>query len=200
MFRISSGQQFSIVKGLARFIFGIQTDFKTSEPDQYLPDLAEMRCIEDLKSGIEYHCSTPSVASVITISAPQMLLTSSLGMLLVALGIYLGFLWTRHLGENAGINDSRNVFITYITGLVVSALIYNISLLSQDDEKRSEREIIEAYEFEYIFGHPDTMSKWGIESVEAQFVDGVLLFTQKEMHATEHDVESQHPPDQTTQR
>lgn len=114
-----------------------------------------------------------------------MLLSSSLVMLLVALGIYLGFLWTRNLDGNAGTNASRNVFITYITGLVVSALVYNISSLFQDGEKRSEREIIEAYVYEYVSSHPDTVSKWGVELVDAQFVDGVLLFTRKERHAPE---------------
>lgn len=66
-----SGQQFSIFDNPIRFIMGLRTDFRTSDPDEYSPDLAEMRSSDDLKSGIIYHCFTPSVASVITISDPQ---------------------------------------------------------------------------------------------------------------------------------
>jgi hypothetical protein len=70
---------------------------------------------------------TPSVASVITVSAPNMLLSSSLNSFLVGLGVYLGFTWTRNLDETAGVNSSRAVFITYIVGLSVCYGVYALS-------------------------------------------------------------------------
>jgi hypothetical protein len=85
--------------------------------------------MDNFQLDIIESCFTPSEASVITISAPQMLLSASLLMLLIALGIYLGFLWTRSLDQSAGINDSRSVFITYVVGLAVSGFVYSISQL-----------------------------------------------------------------------
>jgi hypothetical protein len=88
--------------------------------------------------------------------------------------IYLGFLWTRSLDQTAGINDSRNVFITYVVGLAVSGFVYSISQLFQDAEKRSERQIVEGYLREYVDAHPNVVRSWG---VDANLVDGALSFT-----------------------
>jgi hypothetical protein len=118
-------------------------------------------------------CFTPSVAFVITISAPQMLLSGCLLMLLTALGIYLGFLWTRSLNTNAGNNDSRSVFITYVVGLAVSGFVYSISQRFQDGEKRPERQIVERYFRGYVDAHPGVVRSWG---VNASF-DVALAFT-----------------------
>ncbi len=71
-----------------RSIFQFRFDFVPSDPDDYTPDSS----VRDIRSNIIYHCFTPSAACVITIAAPQMLLSSSLAMLLIALGIYFGFM------------------------------------------------------------------------------------------------------------
>ncbi|KAI9764622.1 MAG: hypothetical protein M1839_005797 [Geoglossum umbratile] len=62
----------------------------------------------------------PSTASVLRISAPEMLLSASLNFFLIGLG-------TRNLDELAGANDSRAVFITYVVSLTVC---YGINALS----------------------------------------------------------------------
>jgi hypothetical protein len=69
----------------------------------------------------------PSAASVLTISAPNMLLSASLNSFLIGLGVYVGFIWTRNLDESAGANDSRAVFITYVVSLTVCYGIYALS-------------------------------------------------------------------------
>jgi hypothetical protein len=161
----------SLADYASRVILGPQYYFRFSEADEYVPELSNM---DQFENDIIRCCFTPSAASVITISAPQMLLSVSLLMLLMALGIYLGFLWTRSLDQSAGINDSRNVFITYVVGLAVSGFVYSISQLFQDAEKLSERQIVEGYLREYVGAHPDVVRRWG---VNANLVDGSLSFT-----------------------
>jgi hypothetical protein len=53
-----------------------------------------------------------------------MLLSFSLHSFLIGLGIYLGFVWTRNLDDEAGRNGSRAVFITYIVGLAFCYGLY----------------------------------------------------------------------------
>lgn len=84
-------------------------------------------------------------------------------MLLIGLAIYFGFLWTRNLDTNAGFRDSRNVFITYAAGLAITVVVYNLSLFFQDDDQRSERQIVEAYLDNYLSNHPDAISRWGLD-------------------------------------
>ena len=60
----------------------------------------------------------PAPSSVVTVSAPGLLLSASLCFLLTGFGIYLGFMWTRTLDDLAGPDDNRDVFIIYIISLV----------------------------------------------------------------------------------
>jgi hypothetical protein len=69
----------------------------------------------------------PSAAAVLTISAPNMLLSASLNSLLLGLGVYLGYVWTRNLDGSAGVNSSRAVFITYVVSLTLCYGIYALS-------------------------------------------------------------------------
>ena len=83
----------------------------------------------------------PSAAAVLSMSAPNMLLSSSLNAFLIGLGVYLGFVWTRNLDEPAGAIGSRAVFITYIVGLIVCYLVYASSrAVIADQSYVSERE------------------------------------------------------------
>ncbi|XP_014555841.1 hypothetical protein COCVIDRAFT_16657 [Bipolaris victoriae FI3] len=85
----------------------------------------------------------PSVASVLTIAAPTMLLNSSLNAFLVGLGIYLGFVWTWDLNKIAGASSSRAVFITFMVSLVVCYWIYAISnVIVADQSYVSEAELL----------------------------------------------------------
>ncbi|MCJ1470044.1 hypothetical protein MMC07_008689 [Pseudocyphellaria aurata] len=78
----------------------------------------------------------PHPSSVITISAPQLLLSASLYSFLIGLGVYVSFVWRRQLDPNAGFNDSRNIFITYIISIAVCQIIYSLSSATQDSEYR----------------------------------------------------------------
>lgn len=60
----------------------------------------------------------PAPSSVLTVSAPGLLLSASLCFLLVGFGVYLGFMWTRALDDLAGSNDNREVFIIYVVSLI----------------------------------------------------------------------------------
>jgi hypothetical protein len=77
--------------------------------------------------GRERASDLPSAASVLTVSAPNMLLSSSLNSFLVGLGVYLGFTWTRSLDEVTGTRGSRAVFIFYVVGLAVCYGVYAAS-------------------------------------------------------------------------
>lgn len=73
----------------------------------------------------------PAPSSVLTVSAPGMLLSASLNFLLIGLGIYFGFTWTRGLDTSASPSDSRNVFIIFIVGLLVCSGVYTLSGIVQ---------------------------------------------------------------------
>ena len=171
-----------VLRSMALFVLhGVvgRSEFESSDPNDFDPNrsLITPTWIEsyqrDLKRAIINQCFTPSASSVITVSAPQMLLSTSLCSLLIGFGVYFGFLWTRSLDQTAGLDDSRNVFITYITGLIVSGLVYSISQLFQDDDKRNERAIMEDYLKEYVENNPEIVRNWG---VYAEIVEGVLYF------------------------
>jgi len=88
-----------------------------------------------------------SVAAVITVSAPNMLLSFSLNCFLIGLGIYLGFTWTQSLDELAGVNGSRAVFITYVVGLCVCYGIYALSgIFAVDQTYLRNKELVRKIE------------------------------------------------------
>ncbi|KAI1751562.1 hypothetical protein F4782DRAFT_531337 [Xylaria castorea] len=72
----------------------------------------------------------PSVASVVTVSAPFALLVVALNSFLVGFGIWLGFVWTKNLDPDSTRGDNRAVFITYAVGLGTCYLVYTASNLS----------------------------------------------------------------------
>jgi hypothetical protein len=69
----------------------------------------------------------PSPASVLTISAPNILLSASLNSFLLGLGIYLAYVWIRNLDAAASKNGSRAVFIIYVVSLTSCYGIYKLS-------------------------------------------------------------------------
>ncbi|KAI4667156.1 uncharacterized protein J4E79_001840 [Alternaria viburni] len=99
----------------------------------------------DKDSPTSIYEKLPSVASVLTVSAPNMLLSFSLNSFLAGLGIYLGFTWIRSLDETAGVNGSRAVFITYIVGLCISYGIYALSSMVVSNQTYvSDEELLRA--------------------------------------------------------
>ncbi|KFY93942.1 hypothetical protein V500_03483 [Pseudogymnoascus sp. VKM F-4518 (FW-2643)] len=167
------------IAGFVLYLIGVTPfEFLPSDPGDFNPNQRDRR---NLKRAIINQCFTPSASSVITVSAPQMLLSTSLCSLLIGFGVYFGFLWTRSLDQTGGPNDSRNVFITYITSLIVSGLVYSISQLFQDDDKHDERAIMEDYLKEYVEKNPGVVRNWG---VEAEIVEGVLHFNPAEAESS----------------
>ncbi|KAL6714826.1 hypothetical protein ACLMJK_007086 [Lecanora helva] len=71
-----------------------------------------------------------SLAAVFILSAPFTMMRASIFAFLIGLAIYQGFTWTRTLDTDAGRNDSRNVFITFIvgTGSAVSFFLFTFFL------------------------------------------------------------------------
>ncbi|KAF7935542.1 hypothetical protein BELL_0096g00090 [Botrytis elliptica] len=130
------------------------------EPDDYSPDGLD---ISDLKRDFERQCFLPSPLSVITLSAPQMLLSGSLSLLLIDLGIYLGKFWIRELDSTEPATDSRNVFILYFTGLYFSGGIYVTLGWFHGRDEGSASDIIDGYMNEYIASHPNLLSRWNVD-------------------------------------
>lgn len=69
----------------------------------------------------------PAVSSILTISAPVLLLSAALHSFLAGFGVYLGHMWTKGLDEDAGQGDSRNVFLVYAIGLGVCYGVFALS-------------------------------------------------------------------------
>ena len=89
------------------------------------------------------HPDLPSVAAVLTVSAPNMLMSASLNCLLVGFGVYLGFTWTENLDAEAGKYGSRAVFCTYNAGLIFCYGVYSISsAIVASDSHVSEHELL----------------------------------------------------------
>lgn len=142
---------------------GDPTDYRTTASDPI-----------STSSEIMKQCFTPCVASVITMSAPQILLSASLLALLLALGMYFGFTWTRHLDVDTGEDGSRNVLIFYIISLTLCFVVYSVSRLIQDDDTRTERMILSEYMNDFVAKYPDVARQWvvhvSVSSNEAGFV------------------------------
>lgn len=64
-----------------------------------------------------------SLWSAFLLQVPFTYMKLSLGSFVIGLSIYLGFVWTRDLDQEAGKNDSRNIFIVLL--IVVVACIYS---------------------------------------------------------------------------
>ncbi|KAH8593000.1 hypothetical protein B0O99DRAFT_516762 [Bisporella sp. PMI_857] len=144
-----------------RFLYGPRQS--PSDPAEFEP-----RSLDRLymKQAIIRQCFLPGVASVVSISAPQMLLSASLGALLIGLGIYIGVTWIRDLDVEAGVHDSRNVFITYITTLSVCILVYSISTLIQDNDDVTEDMIIDRYLNDFMANNPDILSRRQVQILQ----------------------------------
>lgn len=125
--------------------------------------------------------SIPSAASVITISAPFMLLSAALNSFLIGFGIWLGFVWTNDLNRDAAPGDSLAVFITYVVGLGIGFLIYSLANISASSARslytwtnelskrvqdRKEHDLLQG-------GHHPEHSTFGISHI-GQTLSGVL--------------------------
>jgi hypothetical protein len=81
---------------------------------------------EQLLAGL-----APALSSTITVSAPSLLLSSSLLLLLAGMSVFLGFVWSRDLDVDAGVGDSKSVFVVYVVVLGVSLASTGVFALGQ---------------------------------------------------------------------
>ena len=146
------------------FVFDLtyspSNDFPPCDPADIDPVDLRGRLIQ---RELSKRCFRPSISSVITISAPQVLLSTSIATLLVALGVYLGFTWTRNLDSDAGENDSRNVFIMFLVGLLLCVVIYSISGSIKEGEEDGELLIIASNMKIWAMDHRDLVQTWGYD-------------------------------------
>jgi len=134
--------------------------FCQCEPEDFNPPRGYRA---DVKEALIRSSFIPSISAVVTMAAPQALLSTSLFALLIALGVYLGFTWSRNLDPLAGIHDSRNVFIVYIAGLGVCLMVYSISSLVQDQDERSVRSVAKLNCEEWLKSNQATVATWGYQ-------------------------------------
>lgn len=76
----------------------------------------------------------PSFAAVIIVSAPFNMIKLSILALITGLAIYQGFIWTRRLDSNLSENDSRAVFIFFMTGIFLCVGFFEYSFLVKSVE------------------------------------------------------------------
>ncbi|KAH7117905.1 hypothetical protein B0J11DRAFT_509599 [Dendryphion nanum] len=148
------------------------TMFRPSEPKDFNPHHSS---VTTLKRDLRRQCFTPSVASVISLSAPQILLSTSLISLIIALGIYLGSTWLRNPVGGANRYADRNVFITFLVGLGTCVLVYSISRIIQDRDHRGVSKILDDYIDDWVRKNIDIVHGWGFEAPDLG--DGRLYFT-----------------------
>lgn len=140
--------------------------FRPCEPEELQRPSIDLHNETLRKYSIMRQCFTPGVTSVITMSAPVMLLATSVLSIVVAFGIYFAFTWTRNLDVNAGPHDSRNVFIMYIAGLGFCLFVYSVSQLIQDEIRGDEYMVIERYFDDYETNHAGVAQTWKLNQGE----------------------------------
>lgn len=84
----------------------------------------DLSSIPDMEQARQQIPRFASLFSALVMSAPSSMINIALGSFLLGLGVYLGFLWTRHLDTQGGRNDSRDVFIIFIVSTVIIIALY----------------------------------------------------------------------------
>lgn len=87
------------------------------------------------------HLRKPAASSILTVSAPVILLSASLNSFLAGFGVYLGTIWIKKLDEDGSPSDSRNVFLVYVVGLVICYGVYALSRLVSRGQVVDGREL-----------------------------------------------------------
>jgi hypothetical protein len=80
-----------------------------------------------------------SISAVLVLGSASILLGMALSTYLLALGLYLLFIWTKNLDPLATQEDSRNVFIFYISATSVMLLFFSIPLGIKKTEYEKEK-------------------------------------------------------------
>lgn len=157
----ASGDRFSpiplgvfLIKGMLPPTGSTRRLYQPCDPDELDFSSLDRSSSTAFEYSLMRRCFTPGVIPVISMSAPIILLATSVISAIIAYGIYFGFIWTRNLDANAGENDSRNVFIVYIVALVLCIWIYSVSQLVQVNAPGSEYQIVNNYARRYMEDHP----------------------------------------------
>ncbi|OCL07308.1 hypothetical protein AOQ84DRAFT_377815 [Glonium stellatum] len=102
-----------------------QVDPQEPDPHQQQKDLEPTGLgTPDMTQARQRIPRSASLFSALVMIAPSSMINIALGAFLLGLGIYLGFLWTRHLDTQGGKNDSRDVFIIFIISTVIIIALY----------------------------------------------------------------------------
>jgi hypothetical protein len=132
------------------------------EPDAFHPDDGASE--DDLRLSMMQRCYKPAVSSVLTVSAPHLLLSTSILGLLLSMAIYLGFVWTKDLDEKvAGKHDSRNVFILFIASWGVCWLVYALSDAAEEEDLPLEYGVLQQNVNAWLLMNHQTVKEWGYE-------------------------------------
>jgi hypothetical protein len=129
---------------------------RRSDPEHYRPLQSDLTGITD---DLMKSCFTPSVASVVTMSAPQILLSSSLFTLILGIGVYFGFIWTRHIDMYAQDGGNRNVMAMFLASTIFCFMVYSLSRVTQDNDTSTEKMILLDYINDYVEKNPDVVSQ-----------------------------------------
>ncbi|KAK6496905.1 hypothetical protein TWF481_001886 [Arthrobotrys musiformis] len=92
-------------------------------PINFYANLWTRKPVLDPRS-LQYIDVLPAPTSLLSLSAPSMLLSTSVFAFLAGIGVYLGFLYTKKLGLGSGVDDDRNVFFVYVIGLGICGVVY----------------------------------------------------------------------------
>ncbi|KAL4767032.1 hypothetical protein BDW60DRAFT_200966 [Aspergillus nidulans var. acristatus] len=144
------------------FILESDRCFEVCEPNTLNIDTLMGEDEEDRKQEIEHRCFVPSVSAVIGVSAPVLMLLVSVTTLLIGFGVYFGRIWKGHLDEGRGKNESKNVFIVFIVGLVVSVFFYLSGEFLCNEHTGTEDVIIHESLEEYLDNNPAKAQEWGL--------------------------------------
>jgi hypothetical protein len=117
----------------------------------------------------------PSIHGAWILGIPSLLLNIALGCFLLGLGLYLGFVWTRKLDVQAGVNHSRNVFVFCIVATFLFSGFYYVPKTLKDIGSNRKR-----IQLHHIQEMEDSLRSKGDESGVAAALGDKLRQARKE--------------------
>ncbi|KAK6540716.1 hypothetical protein TWF694_008107 [Orbilia ellipsospora] len=119
---------------------------------------------------------TPAATSVLALSAPFMLLSTSLYTFLAGIGLYFGFLYSKKIDMDSGFNDDRNILIVYLVAIGVCSGAYLIATRATDEPPKSIMDEFDEHGFRCSL------------QLEARMRE---IFTQRESQSSRRDMEEE---------
>ncbi|KAF3212399.1 hypothetical protein TWF106_009770 [Orbilia oligospora] len=130
--------------------------------DYQLIQVSEMRALSShLHKGADPRSTImPALTSLISLSAPSMLLSMSLFTFLTGIGIYLGFLYTKNVDSSSMVDDNRNVFVVYIIALGVCGFVYYVASSVSAEVRDSDSGFTIGNWFKLLSGQDELEIAW----------------------------------------